>query len=120
MSIVPPRESAARTESSTWPTSGPRRCSLLGLLRAFAFLIPSERLGGIDIAERHVVGCVRLPASRSHVQPLAEGRNQRARLHRPEPGQIEESHLKIGAVRRVAPQAGGVAVVPLDHVRAEL
>src|SRR3954452_15037702 len=95
MSIVPPRDSAARTESSTMDSSGPRRCSLLGLLRPFAFLVPAEGFGGIDIAERHVVGRIRLPAVRSHVQPLAEDRNQRACLHRAEPGQIEETRLEI-------------------------
>ena len=65
------------------------------LVGALLRLVGLERLGRVDVAERRMLRRDVLPARRSDAEPLAEDGDERARLHRPDTGEVEQAPLEV-------------------------
>src|SRR4029079_7949793 len=94
--------------------------SHLRLLGPLPRLVGRKRLGRVGVAERHVIRRELLPAGWGDTQLLAEDRGDGARLHRPEPGQLEQPGVQVRAILCLGPDPAGVAAVALDDERAQL
>src|SRR5437660_5444579 len=120
----PDRPATTKTTATTRAARIPLVSALLPLrlelrlVRPLHGLVVLERLSGIDVAECRVRGCQL--ARRRDTEALREHSAQRLDRHLPEAGKLREPAVQLAAVRRLGPQACGVALILLGHDRGDL